>query len=239
MDDLEFRKKVIADPHSDSTDLKEAILSDRSKARFQDEMKQFDKNLLSAMKVPVPDNLAERVILHQSLQDHKQQTSNKQWHYAIAASVLFTFGVIFQMLYSTPQVGDLGQYSLSHYYHEASYLTDANSEPMGLTNVNDQLSDFGINLGKLFRAVTFAEECRFNGVRSLHMVFTDDSGEQYTVFITSHEDAQLPFVEEFTDNKIHGKGYLIGNSDLVILSSNPEGLDSFKSAFEKNIIWQI
>lgn len=239
MDDLEFRKRVMADPNSESTDIKEAILADRGKKRFLEEMRQFDDSLQSALKVPVPDNLAERIILNQSLQDHKEQKSSQKWYYAMAAGVFFTFGVMFQMLYSTPEVGDLGEYSLSHYYHETSYLSFDDSDKMDLSSVNEQLADFGIHLGNLFQAVTFVEECRFNGVRSLHMVFSAESGEQYTVFITSHEDAQLPFVEEFSDNKVHGKGYLIGNSDLVILSENAEALDSFKSDFEKNIIWQI
>lgn len=239
MDDLEFRKQVMADPQTDSTDIKEAILSDRNKRRFLEEMRDFDNDLQNAMKIPVPDNLAERIILNQSLQDHKEQKSSKKWYTALAASVLFTFGVMFQLLYSTPEVGDLGEYSLSHYYHEAEYLSSNQPDQMDLENVNEQLAEFGINLGSLFNTVIFAEECRFNGIRSLHMVFSGDSGKQYTVFITSHEDAQLPFVEEFTDQTVHGKGYLVGNSDLVILSDDPESLDIFKSDFEKNIIWQI
>lgn len=239
MDDLEFRKRVMADPQDDSTDIKKAILADRSKMRFQEEMREFDNDLHAALKIPVPDNLAERIILNQSLNEHKEQKAHQKWYYAMAASIMFSFGVMFQMLYSTPDVGDLGEYSLSHYYHEASYFSDTDNEQMDLISVNEQLADFGLNLSKLFSSVIFAEECKFNGIRSLHMVFTAESGEQYTVFITSHDDAQLPFIETFSDSKVHGKGYIIGNSDLVILSENADALDTFKSEFEKNIIWQI
>ncbi|MAI64029.1 MAG: hypothetical protein CL600_03965, partial [Alteromonas sp.] len=57
MDDLEFRRRIYADPETSDSDLIAAANTDEKKRSFWHEQKQMDKKLKQALKVEVPDDL--------------------------------------------------------------------------------------------------------------------------------------------------------------------------------------
>ena len=67
MDDLEFRRKLYADPNCTDEDVLAAIASDPQKLAFYSELKQLDKNMHQASKVKVPDDLVHKLILRQTM----------------------------------------------------------------------------------------------------------------------------------------------------------------------------
>ena len=89
MDDLEFRRTVMAEPNSKDPKIQQKVQqaanSDSSKQAFLDEMRQFDDNLSAALKVDVPENLSERLILRQTLESHNHNRRRTYSYIAIAA----------------------------------------------------------------------------------------------------------------------------------------------------------
>ena len=73
MDDLSFRKAVYADPFSKDPELLKAAEQDPKRKSFWNEIKAMENELQSAMNIPVPENLAEKLILRQSLTTHTEK----------------------------------------------------------------------------------------------------------------------------------------------------------------------
>lgn len=82
MNCLEFRQIILADPHDSTLDAYAA--SCEQCARFREEILNMDKDIEQALNVPIPENLAARVLLNQSLSN---TTSSSTWlRYGLAAS---------------------------------------------------------------------------------------------------------------------------------------------------------
>ena len=56
MDDLEFRRRLLADPFDNSQDMAEARNASITNRKLSDELQQLDSKLEQAMKVDVPDD---------------------------------------------------------------------------------------------------------------------------------------------------------------------------------------
>ncbi len=62
-------------------------------AEFAVDMRHIDRTLVEALRVDVPENLASRIILRQSLQKSEVPSKYRPRRYAIAASLLLTLGL--------------------------------------------------------------------------------------------------------------------------------------------------
>ena len=87
MDDLQYRRRIYADPKCQDEDMLAAQQADPAKKEFAQELNQLDEKLKQAMKVPVPDGLCEKLILRQTLASHQQKKRKSRVHLALAASV--------------------------------------------------------------------------------------------------------------------------------------------------------
>ena len=63
MDDLQFRRALYADPTNQDPEVIAAQQSDPSKKQFAHDIYQLDKHIEQALKVPVPDDLCDKLIL--------------------------------------------------------------------------------------------------------------------------------------------------------------------------------
>lgn len=73
MDDLEFRRRTIAQPNDLEKELLEFAKESSQRQSFINDMKDFDKQIQDALDIPVPDNLAERILLNTSLKEKALQ----------------------------------------------------------------------------------------------------------------------------------------------------------------------
>ena len=93
MDDLQFRRSLYADPKSTDADILKAIQEDPSKQAFANDLDLFEQSLKSALDVEVPDDLANKLILRQTMADHTKQKKKYRVQLALAASVVFAVGI--------------------------------------------------------------------------------------------------------------------------------------------------
>ncbi len=71
MDDLEFRKRAIIDPHDQSAEFLEKTRQSNNNQKFVEQQRHFDQQLSETLSINTPDNLAKRIILNQQLAEHK------------------------------------------------------------------------------------------------------------------------------------------------------------------------
>lgn len=231
MDDLEFRRTIYADPYCDSQEVKAAAASDPAKQQFWDDMKQLDKALQSAAKVPVPDGLAQRLLLKQSMQSHKQQQIKRRWHLSIAASVIFMLGVSFTLWQQ--QDVDLSRHALAHVYHDANALQVDENVP--LEQVNAKLASFGGQFTDDIGKVYYANFCDFNRVKSLHMVIEGEYGK-VTVFVVPHRDNQT-LQQQFSDGQYQGRGMDLQQASLIMVGDNQQSLQKIQDKLQSRLLF--
>ena len=58
MDELEFQKRVLAQPNDLDSELKELANEDPQRAQFIKDSEAFDEQIKAALNVPVPEDLA-------------------------------------------------------------------------------------------------------------------------------------------------------------------------------------
>ena len=92
MDELEIRRRLLTDPNDDDEGLRAALRQSPEQMRYAAELRRLDEQLARAMAVPVPDQLAERILLGSSFERQRPQRSQR-WQLALAASVAFALGV--------------------------------------------------------------------------------------------------------------------------------------------------
>ncbi len=236
MDDLEFRRTVYADPHTEDAQVKQSAEQDKGKQAFIDDMRAFDGKLANALKVPVPENLCERLILRQSLESHKQDRRRTRWHIAMAASVAFAVGLTVHMLYQ-PFAGDsIGTYSLAHVNHGIDHLYNAN-ENNSVDQLNVKLARFGGHFNSAMGKAIFSNYCDFAGVTSLHLIFENELG-RISVFVTP-ADADFKFVEDFSDEHFVGKALAYERAMVTIVGDKDKPLGDFTQRLKDNISWEI
>jgi hypothetical protein len=73
MDDLEFRRRVYADPRLRDPELASVAQGDTARMRFVREVLRFEERLEAALDVPVPEGLADRVLLRRHLAEEQGQ----------------------------------------------------------------------------------------------------------------------------------------------------------------------
>ena len=98
MDDLQFRRSLYADPNNRDNDIVEALSEDPAKQKFAHEVSELEDKIFNALNVPVPDDLANKLLLKQTFASHKQQKRKSRIQLALAASVAITFGITFSLM---------------------------------------------------------------------------------------------------------------------------------------------
>lgn len=245
MDELEFRRRVIAQPNNLDKEVLKFAANNPERLKFISDTKAFDKQLHNALTTPVPDNLAERILLNTSLQD-KATTEEKvpkyksamfkfdRMHLALAASFLIAVGTFFLSSTHHSSIA-AGEHALAHVYYEINALNK--NDPISLQTVNDKLSLLGGHIDELPGKVTFATFCNFKGERGLHLVFESDFGPM-TVFIVPSENRAFSLGDEhFQDARFEGQINRGTQADTILIASVGAPLSTYNKRVTGAIRW--
>ncbi|GGA79949.1 hypothetical protein GCM10011369_22430 [Neiella marina] len=234
MDDLEFRRRLIAEPYDDDDAIKQALLEGDNRQQFAKDMRALDDKIAAALDVDVPEDLANQLLLKQRFAEHKQQNERRKWIFAMAASVTLVVTATFA-LWPQPHA-NLADYALAHVYHEPESMTTLD-ENANLSQVNAKLASYGAEMSALDGRIFYANHCDFKGKRSLHMVL-EHQGQRVTVFVVPHIDAFKDTPAQFEDDRYHGMINRHGEQGLIIIGENPELVENTSSSLEHAIKWQ-
>lgn len=249
MDELEFRRRTIAQPNELDKELQEFANSSADRQQFLNESKAFDKQLDNALEIPVPDNLAERIILNTSLKekartDELEQEDNvisaRSWfkfdrvHLALAASfVIAVSAFMFSEEQSINQTA--GEHALAHVYHEIYALNK--TQPISIQTVNEKLALLGGQISDLPGKVTYVTFCDFQGERGLHLVFESDFGPM-TVFIVPSDNQIFEIgSDDFNDSRYAGHINRGKQADTVLIASLGSPVDMYNERISGAIRW--
>ena len=240
MDDLQFRRSIYADPKNLDDALQAALSQDPKKQQFAQEIDRLDDEILQALNVPVPDDLADKLLLKQSFASHRQQKRKTRWHLAIAASIAFAFGLTLNFMLFSNAYSNLSDHALAHVYYEEGYFDNNSQARVSLASLNDKMSDFNASFDSTLGELIAADYCRFNGLKVLHLVFQGNTNP-VTVFVVPESD--MKFTESFADEKYQGRAMEFSsravNGNIVVIGDENESIDQWQRNINDKVQWSI
>jgi hypothetical protein len=237
MDDLEFRRRIYADPNTRDEDMLDAIKLDPAKERFTKELEDLDCKLFEAMSVDVPSDLCSKLILRQTLASHQQQKRKSRVRLALAASLAFAMGLTFNFMQFSSAYSTLGDYAIAHVAHEEGYFSNTSTDNVTLAALNGKMATFNGSFISSIGKLLFADYCRFDGMKSLHLVFQGETSTVTVFVVPNNED--LEFSANFTNDKLIGKSQHFQHSNIIVVGDKNEQLQEWQNAIDKNISWSI
>ena len=237
MDDLQFRRSIYAEPTSVDKALLAAQNADPAKKQLAQELCQFDEKLKQAMKVPVPDDLCNKLLLRQTLASHQQEKRKTRIHLALAASTAIIAGVIVSYLQFSSSYTNVGDYALAHVYHEQNSFSNDDDTRVSLTSLNKKMTTFNGSFSESMGELISADYCRFDGMKSLHLVFQGLT-DTVTVFVVPKKE-HLAFTDKFNDEKFQGKSLSFDHANILVVADQNESLSQWQRTINDNITWSI
>ncbi len=235
MDELEFRRRLLSNPATNDDEVIRQLAADSDKQRLQHELLLLDQQIKASLAVPVPTDLADRLLLSQGLLQHKK-IRQRRWWLGMAASLMLVAGLVHQRDHLYPWPDDVAGHALAHVYHEARQLEDNNTQ-IDLASVNLLLADLGGQLSSWPGTIRYASFCNFQGTRSLHLIFNTTQGP-VTVFVLPKNHGLLPG-NDFSDTKFHGHNMQLAKADLVLVAGKNQSLAGVATTLQQQLQFQI
>lgn len=230
MGELEFRRRIYEDPDTRDENLLSQAKSSEANQKFWQETRALNDKIKSAVDIPVPDDLADKLILRGAFQEDKQQKRRSSVHLALAASVVFVIGITFT-LWSSTRV-DLGDAALAHmkYTEDYEYSMTGN---VSIDQVNDKLASIGAGLIGDIGRIYSASFCRLDFAESLHLVVEGEEGPVSVFFSAYDNKANVP--ERFSDENYSGTGFNLQQASVMIVGDKGANLSSIAQRVKSGI----
>jgi len=237
MDDLQFRRSILADPKGHDDETKQAIKNEPARQKFAQEIDALDDKIAQAMNIPVPDDLYNKLILRQTMASHQQQKSKTRVRLAMAASVAFVMGLTINFMMFSSTYKNLGDYAIAHVNHEAAHFSNNDKPSVTLASLNEKMTAFKGSFDSTFGTLIFADYCRFDGSKSLHLVFQGQSSP-VNIFILP-DDEDIDFIANFSNDKLQGQSLHFNHSNIIVVGDKKEPIKQWQERVSNSITWAI
>jgi hypothetical protein len=190
MNCLEFRHLILADPYSKDSEAHAHLASCDQCTAFHQEVLDLDGNIEKALMVEVPEGLANRVLLKQSL----KPANDSNWRrYGIAAS--FFAALILGASFLTTSNSNLeAAPMLAHAAHQPHEFYGDEHIPIAGDELEAMMKR--LNLSASIGNVVYAAICPIDGERAAHLVIKDGE-DQYTVMLLpEHSPSKMYTVDD-------------------------------------------
>lgn len=192
MNCIEFRHLILTDPSAKPSEAEAHLETCAQCTRFKQEILDLDSDIEKALSIEVPEGLAARIMLNQSL----KQTSllQKRWaQLAMAAS--FVVAAVFGATLVTVQEPDAGaEPMLAHANHQPHEFSDGEHEPISNEELEVMMAQ--LQLTASLDNVVYAAVCPIDGERAAHLVIKDGE-DQYTVMLVpEHSPSKMYTVDD-------------------------------------------
>jgi len=172
---LEARRELQTEPERPSEALRAHLESCPACARAAENAREFESWLHRAFNVPVPDGLAERLLL--------AQTTRTRYRFprlglALAAGIVLALAVGVTWQFGARPISDAGaveKYVVDHIHHEPQAMTATGQASMD--ELKSLLGDYGLKLaGDLPGKLVYVKRCPTPHGTGVHFVVLTDSG---------------------------------------------------------------
>jgi Protein of unknown function (DUF3379) len=168
MNCIDFRREALAQPSRLTPVAGNHAAGCDSCGPFLERLRELDNQLYAAMCVPVPDGLADRVLVAQGIRGRR-----RSWLWAVAAGAVLA---LFVGLLARPLLSgrELAREALAHVAEEPQSFRLVSAHPSDL--LATELASQGLRLAKAVGQVTYSTICPMNPVKARHLVVATPEG---------------------------------------------------------------
>ncbi|MEX1828421.1 DUF3379 family protein [Luteibacter sp. CQ10] len=214
MNCLDFRRRIGAEPRSRDPEL----LAHRDTctegcAAFWQRAQRFDDDLEAALAVPVPEGLADRILLAQATAERRVQVGRRRAWMAMAASLLIVV-MGGGMLWRHADATSLPALAVAHMPYEADSL--AMTAPMADAAVEAGFAGRAVSLkGPAPQGVTYVHDCMVGPYPAVHVVTRMNDEPVVALYMPGKmSDADTSFHREGWD----GRALALHGGTLVVMA---------------------
>ena len=205
----EFKRRLMTDPQSRDPEFLAAKKKDEEFARLAADSAEFENKLQSALQVPVPDQLAEDILLRQSMETSSSRRKMPVFLAAAAALVLAVGVSLFVMLDSdTTGHHDLAEYLAWHWELDGpSAVTTSHHQPSEAEQIQRVFGELGVHVDhELMNSIRLAKFCPTPDGSGAHVVLETDDGPVTMFYMPRSQAPDAPRRVELPDGM---EGWLI------------------------------
>ncbi|ALP40581.1 DUF3379 family protein [Aeromonas schubertii] len=252
MDELEFRRQALANPYESNPAFLAALQESPARRKWVEELKAGEQELVQALKVPLPEGLAERILLRQALDRSDEEAAARVvplraqpaparvWRQvAVAASVAFLLGLSTRWLPLDSEHPDLSSVALAHVYGEQSF-THGVDERVSLETINAKMEKYGARLTSMagLGHITYVNHSSFYQGPALHMEIQGSKGPITLFLVPRHVPLKIGR-DDFSDGRLQGEIMELKGANMVLIGPMGEPLKPLADQLQKEMHWNI
>ena len=223
---LGFRRLAQADPHHLPPEAQAHAASCAACQEVAVRLRKLDEDLIRTInEVPVPDGLAERILLHT---EERSRAPWRQW--ALAASVVLGLGITLALPWLRADAG-LARAALAHVEEEPDTLTAR--QQVEQAAVSGALAFVGAKLRGDIGQVTYLGSCPLPGGQGRHLVVTSPHGRYSLILMPKQSNSRL----KAQDGMHAAVAKPARHGTYAIVASATPDLAKIEKLIEQNIIW--
>jgi len=227
MNCLEFHREKLADPRRLSAEAQAHAQACASCAAFARSVDESDQRLEEALASPVPDGLADRIIL-------RSRTKNRAWRaWALAASVVLAVAVGLSFVREPKNAADqYARLAIEHVMMEPESLTTVrNADPPALRTI---VQDFGGTLKALPGTIRYIRLCPVEDGTGWHIVFETPEGLATLILVP---EKPLRATQSASAGGWNAMARPAGGGYYAIVTASAAATSRFERTVEERIDW--
>lgn len=205
----EFKRKLMTEPDSNDPAFLAARRKEDEYARLAAESAAFEDTLRKALEVPVPDKLAEEILLRQRMESGSSRRKMPVFLAAAAALVLAIGVSLFVVLDSeVPGQHDLADYLAWHWELDGpAAMNTSHHQPSDAEQIHRIFADLGVHVEHaLMDSIRLAKFCPTPDGAGAHVVLETDQGPVTMFYMPRSQAPDAPRLVELPDGMV---GWLI------------------------------
>lgn len=225
---LDFRREKLADPRRLSPAARLHMHDCPMCRAFARRLDASDAQIEQVLAVPVPDGLADRVLLN------VHHGKRRPWSLmALAATVVLSLGIGFQQWQPRAEI-DYARVAIEHVLHEPESLTDHRlADPSQFRFV---LANFGGQMHRSVGKVRYMKLCPVPEGTGWHIVLDTEHGPA-TLLLIPGKGVNAP------TGTLQMKGYVAralpgGQGYYAIITESPQALEAISRILAERVSWQ-
>jgi hypothetical protein len=231
MNCLDFRRAIGTDPRN----LDSAASAHRNEcprcAEAHERALGFERALAAAVAIPVPEGLAERILLRQTTAAMHEPRARRLAPWQLAAAGLFAIalglGFGWRWFSASASLADL---AVAHLAHEPFALSARDDVPE--LEVRAMFAALGSPLRATPGPVQYLNDCPIGDRMSVHMVMQRASGAVTALYVPRAHQAR----RDFERAGVRGRESTIGDGTLVLLAADAREFDAIESQFRSALL---